>query len=126
MAKKPQDRITQAKLKTSESRNLFDPELKVVSGEARLADPTLEAKFEQVKSEREEEIKTSRRKLTMPPLATYLVGQAYPEQKKGMDDSCASHVAGVYCSCNKVNACSCVGQRRSSGGGTICTCVPVH
>ena len=122
MAKRPKDRITQIDIKA----DAFNPELKVVSGEARLADPTLEAKFQEVKTRRETEIKTSRKAMKMPALATYLVGEKYPEQKAGRDDSCGTHVAGVYCSCNKVNACSCVGHTRSSGGGTICTCVPVH
>ena len=45
-------------------------------------------------------------------------------------------VGGVYCSCNKVCTCnplcscqgykSCSCQGHSSGGGTYCSCVPVH
>lgn len=123
MRPRPKDRIADLNLKETPKEGAFNPEIKVISGEARLDDPTLEAKFAKARAT-SVEIRDQTREL--PALATYFVAPEYTKQANSQDGSCTSHVAGVYCSCNKVNACSCVGHTRSSGGGSICTCVPVH
>jgi len=75
-------------------------------------------------------------KFIRPGLETYYAKPG-AQAKKTSNCSC-NPVVGVYCSCNKVctcnpqascscnshTSCSCVNHR--SGGGTYCSCVPVH
>jgi hypothetical protein len=76
-------------------------------------------------------------KFIRPGLETYY---AKPGQQATTTSNCSCNpVVGTYCSCNKVctcnpqascscnshSSCSCVGHS-SGGGGSYCSCVPVH
>jgi len=73
-------------------------------------------------------------KFLRPGLETYY---AKPGTKSTGKANCSCDpVIGVYCSCNKVCTCnpqcscqghtSCSCNSHSSGGGSYCSCVPVH
>lgn len=123
---RPKDRIADLKLEPAETAE-FNPEIKVIQDETKLDKPTLEAQFSSTGSiKRETDLDVGKSRKELPALSTYFVEPGYKEQKSTQDSKCASHVAGVYCTCNKVNSCSCVGYSGSSSGGSICRCVPVH
>lgn len=72
-------------------------------------------------------------KFLRPGLETYY---AQPPDDLTKSTCSCNPVTGVYCSCNKVCSCnpqcscqshrSCSCQSHSSGGGSYCSCVPVH
>jgi hypothetical protein len=66
-------------------------------------------------------------KFLRPGLETYY---AKPGTKTTTSSCSCNPVIGTYCTCNKVCTCnpqsSCSCNSHSSGGGSYCSCVPVH